>query len=122
MAIDPADRLRHRAILISREVKTVFMAVPERFAKTILRAFFLRVLLRWLFLGPDGEPHRAGAIVLAEIRRTSGLDRGTVFHSDPHVMAYREGRRAMALEIFNYLNLNEKDVQQLMELDDGLGR
>lgn len=122
MAIDPIDRLRYRSMLIAREFKSVFRGVPERLARALIGAFLLGPLLRWLFVAPDGKPHRAGEIVLAAIRRSSGLDRPTVFDPDPVVMAYREGRRSLALEIFNYLNLDEKDVQQLMELDDGLGQ
>lgn len=120
MAVSDVNRVRYRAILIAREVKRLFMAPPERFARALAGRFLLRALWRWLFLGPNGKPHRAGEIVLAELRRSGGLDRGTLFHSDAAVMAYREGRRSLALEIINYLNLDEQAVQQLMELDDGI--
>lgn len=121
MPVSRDNRIRYRLILVSREVKSVFMGVPERFAKRVLGRLFFGVLLRWLFLGPDGSPHRAGEIVLAELRRRSGFGRYSIFDPDPHVLAYREGQRAVVQEIFNHLNLDERQVQKLMEVDDGLG-
>lgn len=121
MAVSDTNRIRFRQILVAREVKWVFMAVPERFAKRLLGRFLLGPLLRWLFLGPDGRPHRAGEIVLAELRRRSGFGRYSIFDPDPHVLAYREGQRAVVQEIFNLLNLDEAEVRKLMEVDDGLG-
>lgn len=121
MAVTEENRFRYRQILVSREVKWVFVAVPERFAKAVLGRFLLGPLLRWLFLGPDGKPHRAGEIVLAELRRRTGMERYSIFDPDPHVMAYREGQRAAMMMIFNLLNLDESAVQKLMEVDDGLG-
>jgi hypothetical protein len=115
MAVSPENRLRYRSILIAREVKALLCAVPE-----IMGLRRPRQLWRWLFLGPDGKPHRAGNVVLADLRAFAGLDRATIFDPDPVVMAYREGKRAAAMRIFNYLNLDEADVQKLMELDDGL--
>lgn len=122
MSVTQANRLRWRTILLSREVKHLFLAVPERFAKAVLGRFFLGMVLRWLFLGENGKPHRAGEIVLAALRQRAGYHRHSNFDPDPHVLAYREGARATVQEIFNLLNLNETDVQQLMELDDGLGQ
>lgn len=121
MAVSRDNRTRYRLILVSREVKSLFMAVPERLAKRLLGRWFFGVLLRWLFLGPDGSPHRAGEIVLAELRRRSGFGRYSIFDPDPHVLAYREGQRAVVQELFNHLNLDERQVQTLMEVDDGLG-
>lgn len=121
MAVSAENRLRYRQILVSREVKWVFMAVPERFARLVLGRFLLGPLLRWLFLGPDGQPHRAGEIVLAELRRRTGMERYSIFDPDPQVLAYREGQRAAIMMIFNLLNLDEAMVQKLTEVDDGLG-
>ena len=56
------NRLRERAILVAREFKAVFHGVPERFGKVMARW-----LWRWLFLAPDGKPHRAGRIVLRDL-------------------------------------------------------
>jgi hypothetical protein len=114
MAVSVEDRQRYRAILIAREVKHVLCAVPEIFGTEP------RHLWRWLFLGRDGKPHRAGEIILADLRDYARLDRSTIFDADPVTLAYREGKRAAVLRIINYLNLDEQIVQQLMELDDGL--
>ena len=121
MGVSAENRLRFRQVLVAREVKWLFMSVPERFAKAILGRFLLGPLLRWLFLGPDGRPHRAGEIVLAELRRRTGMERYSIFDPDPQVLAYREGQRAAMMMIFNLLNLDEAAVQKLMEVDNGLG-
>ena len=126
--VTDANRQRWRAILLSRQVKAVFCAVPERCswilekpAKWSLRAWFLRPILRWLFLSQkDGKPHRAGEAVLAHWRRKAGYNRPTNFDPDPHLMAFSEGVRANVQDLFTLLNLDESDVQNLMELDDGL--
>lgn len=120
MSVSPVNRLRWRTILHSREVKAIFHQIPERFAKAVLKRWFVGILMRWLFVKDDGRPHRAGEIVLAYLRDTSRLHRGTIFEPDAMKLSYLEGRRSAVLEIFNLLNLNEADVQQLMRLDDGL--
>lgn len=109
------NALRRRSILVSREFKAVFLGVPERFAKRLLT----RWVLRWLFLGPNGKPHRAGEIVLSDLRKFCHADKPTIFTSDPHLMARREGRREVWNRIINYLNLDEYEVRKLMEIDDG---
>jgi len=114
MAVSHTNRKRWRAMLISRSVKWLFMAVPDRFTGQRGR------LWRWLFLSGADEVHKAGEVVLADLRSFCFLDRASIFDADPHVMAYREGRRSVAMRIMNYLNLDEKAVQQLMEIDDGL--
>lgn len=121
MAVTEDNRTRYRSILIAREVKGMIFGVPERFAKAVLGRFLLGAVLRWLFLAPDGTPHRAGEIVLAELRKRSGFRNFSIFDPDPHVLAYREGQRAAVMMIFNLLNLDEAMVQKLMEIDDGLG-
>lgn len=121
MTVSQQNRNRFRAILISRELKHVMIAVPERFAKAIAGRWLFGMLLRWLFLGPDDRPHRAGEIVLAQLRRRTGYGRPTIFDPDPQVMAFREGQRAVVQEIFMLLNLDEAAVQQMMEVDDGFG-
>lgn len=120
MAVSQVNRMRWRAVQVSRAVKAVFLGVPERFAAAIAARWLLGPMLRWLFLAPDGQPHRAGEIVLAELRKRAGLNRRSNFDADPHVMAYREGQRALVQEIFNYLNLDEGAVRKLMEIDDGI--
>lgn len=114
MAVTQQNRARYRAILISREVKWALMAVPERF-QNLLRVW----LWRWLFKGPDGKLHRAGEIVLADLRDFAAVGQ-PIFSPDPLVMARRLGRREVVERIINYLNLDEGTVQKIMELDDGL--
>lgn len=109
------NRLRERAILIAREFKAVFHGVPERFAKVMARRIW-----RWLFLGPDGKPHRAGRIVLRDLAQFCGAAGKTIFHADPHILARREGRREVFVRICILLSLDEMEVRKLMELDDGI--
>lgn len=118
MAVTETNRLRFRHILIGREVKWLFMAVPTRFAEKILRRWFVGMVWRWLFLSPEGEVTRAGEVLLSELRDRYML--GTAFSSDPLIMARNCGRREVVQEIIDYLNLDEYRVQQLMRLDDGL--
>lgn len=120
MAVSQKNRMRWRAVQISRAMRELFIGPPERFARWLAGRVLLGPILRWLFLAPDGQPHRAGEIVLAELRRRAGLNRRSNFHADASVMAYREGQRALVQEIFNYLNLDEGAVRKLMEIDDGL--
>ncbi|WP_156522168.1 Bbp19 family protein [Croceicoccus mobilis] len=108
MSVTPGNRLRWRAICVSRMVKDVFWAVVPR-----------RWLWRWLFLDEEGRVHRPGEAVLADLRDYAGLGRSN-FNSDPLMMARLAGRQDVALRIINYLNLDEAQVQQLMEIDDGL--
>lgn len=115
MAVTPVNAQRYRAILISREVRSVFRMVPE-----VMRLARPAWLWRAMFLAAPGQPHRAGEVILADLRDFAGLDRPTIFDPDPHVMAFREGKRAVVMRIINYLNLDEAAVQRIMELDDGL--
>lgn len=117
-AHDHTNRLRRRAILIAREFKWVFMAVPAWFTARPPKGLRRR-LFRWLFLGEGGRLHRAGEVVLADLRGFCFADRSTIFDADPIVMARREGRREVFVRITNYLNLDEAAVQKIMELDDG---
>lgn len=118
MPVSEENRVRYRAIQISRAVKEIFMAVPERFAVHVARRWLFGPILRWLFLAPDGSPHRAGEIVLAEFR--DGYLLKSPFASDPLELARRAGQREVLTDLFNYLNLDEGSVQKLMVLDDGL--
>ena len=120
MAVSPENRVRYRVMMIAREAKAIFAGPPERWAKALAARFFVRWIARWLFLGPEGTVHRGGEIVLAFLRTEAGLDRPTLFHSDPHVLAYRQGQRDLYLALVNLLNLDESSVRLLMELDDGL--
>lgn len=113
MSVSEVNRARYRATMISREVKWLFQAIPERFRQRIRAR-----LWRWLFLSPEGEVHRAGEIVLADLREFAAGQ--PLFSPDPLTMARRAGRREVLERIVNYLNLDEQTVRKLMELDDGL--
>jgi hypothetical protein len=118
MAVTATNKARFRAVLLSREVKWLFMAAPERLKKRVgprLTGWFLQAM----FLADDGRPHPAGEHVLADLREFALVGR-PIFSSDPLIMARRLGRREVVERLINYLNLDEKAVQQLMELDDGI--
>jgi hypothetical protein len=115
MAVTDANRLRWRSILISRAFKGVFFGMPEW-----LRARALGWLWRAMFMGPDGELHRAGEVILADLRRICFMDRPTIFDADPAVMAYREGARRVFMVIMNYLELNESTVLKIMEVENDI--
>lgn len=108
------NRFRQKKMLVAREFKAVFKGIPSLFLPLLTRWIW-----RWLFIGPDGKPHRAGEVVLADLRSFCREDQPSNFHSDPQIMARREGRREVFKRIINYLNLDEATVQKLMELDDG---
>lgn len=101
--------LRVKAVLLSRQFKELFAGafVPKRW------------LYGWLFKGENGELRRVGEHVLADLRNFCFADRTTIFDTEPLIMARREGRREVFARIVNFLNLDEKVVQQLMELEDG---
>lgn len=103
------NRLRWRAIVVARHFKELFWYVAPR-----------RRIWRWLFLDDNGELRRCGEAALADLRQFGFLGERDVFDPDPIVMARRVGRREMAMRIINYLNLDEGQVKQLMEADDGL--
>lgn len=115
MAVSQQNRLRWKSILISREVKWIFQAVP-----TGLRDRLQERLWRWLFVSEDGQIHRAGEVLLADLRDFAAYGR-VVVDSDPILMARREGRRDVVSRLINYLGVDETVVHQMMELDDGLG-
>lgn len=115
MAVSQANRIRQRARLISREVKWIFAWVPP-----VVRCWLIARLWRWLFKMSDGGLHRAGEIMLADLRDFARVGE-TIFDIEPLVMARRLGRREVVERIINYLQLDEATVQMLMEIDDGLG-
>lgn len=104
------QRRRMRAVMVSRAFKELFMSPVERRPRRIWRR---------LFLGDGDQLRRSGEAALADLREFTGAQR-THFDRDPLVMARRAGRRDVWLRIINYLNLDEAQVQQLMEIDDGI--
>lgn len=97
------------------------IAQAKRLALNALRrmAIFRARSYRAVFL-PGGAMTRDGEIVLADLRDHGFLNKST-FHADPYEAAKRQGRRELALRIVQHLNLDEAQVQQLVEIDDGLG-
>lgn len=111
MSVSVVNRMRWRSVLVSRAVKELFWMVPLPRHR----------IWRWLLLAEDGQTtRRVAEAVLADIRDYCFLNKST-FDPDPLVMARRNGRRDVGLRIINYLNLDEAAVQQLMEIDDGIG-
>lgn len=101
---------RLRAVALSRSFRELFWSVPLP----------RRWIWRWLFIADDGQSIRhVGQHALADLREFAFASK-SVFDPDPLVMARRSGRRDVWLRITNYLNLDEAQVQQLMEIDDGL--
>lgn len=113
MTVSAENRVRYRAILIGRAVKWVFKAVPDRWREHLAAPFW-----RWAFVSAEGQLHRSGEIMLADLREFCTAT--PVFSTEPLVMARRAGRREVFERIVNYLNLDEAQVQKIMELDDGL--
>jgi len=73
-------------------------------------------------LHEDGELKRSAGHVLADLRDFCSAGPGeTVFRKDALEMARRAGRREVFERIRDFLNLDERTVQQMMEIDDGLG-
>lgn len=107
------NQLRARAVVMSRAFKDLFWgaAAPRR------------AIWRRLFLadgGADTRLRRSGQQALADLREFCFAQKST-FDPNPQVMARREGRREVFVRITKYLNLDEETVQQLMEIDDGIG-
>ena len=104
------NQLRVKAVLSARHFKDLFARaiVPKRW------------LYNWLFKGENGELRRVGEHVLADLRDFCWANPSAqVFNLEPLIMARRLGRRETFERIINFLNLDEQQVQQLMELDDG---
>lgn len=82
-----------------------------------VRSVLLSRHYKGLVYGDNGELRRDAERVLADLREFCGVSRATIFDPEPLIMARREGRREVFVRIQNFLNLDEKTVQQLMELD-----
>ncbi|MCJ8158849.1 hypothetical protein [Sphingomonas sp. LaA6.9] len=70
-----------------------------------------------LFKSEQGQIGRTAQRVLADLAGYCFADKST-FHDNALIMARREGRRDVWLRIKGYLNLDEAQVQQIMEIDD----
>ena len=78
-----------------------------------------RAMRQAAFNAPGGGLSRDGEAVLADLREFCFAQK-TTFHADAVETAKREGRRQVWLRLTQFLTLDEKQVQQLMEIDDGL--
>lgn len=77
---------------------------------------------RWAYLrtftGPDGKPHPEAAIVLKDLKRFCGINRGGIVVSpvgrvvDPYASIYRAGLRDVYLRIAKHLGLDESDLEE----------
>tara|TARA_R110000868_G_scaffold32613_4_gene118707 strand:- start:4498 stop:4785 length:288 start_codon:yes stop_codon:yes gene_type:complete len=83
------------------------------------RAMRQAASVRAVFNAPGGGLSRDGEAVLADLREFCFAQK-TTFHADAVETAKREGRRQVWLRLTQFLTLDEKQVQQLMEIDDGL--
>ncbi|MES1993148.1 MAG: hypothetical protein V4457_05980 [Pseudomonadota bacterium] len=68
-----------------------------------------------VFLGPNGRPNPEAAIVLADLKRLAGINRGGIVISpitrtvDPYATAYRAGLRDAYLRIMKFTSLEEAE-------------
>ncbi len=83
-----------------------------------MRSVRLSQSFRDVFRAPEGPLRRSAEHVLADLRDFC-FARASSFNSDALTMARREGRRDVWLRIARYLDLDENQVSQLMEIDDG---
>ncbi len=67
------------------------------------------------FLAANGKPHPEALIVLADLARVSGINRGGIVVSpvsrmvDPYATAYRAGMRDVYLRITKFIGLDEAE-------------
>lgn len=114
------NQKRWRAILQSRAVRALFLAPPRAQATAENgEPEPAAAIAERLFFGPDGVLTRDAQSVLADLRDFC-FAQATIFATDPLLMARRAGRREVWLRLMDFLNLDEKQVQMLMEVDDGL--
>jgi hypothetical protein len=69
-----------------------------------------------LFLDDDGQVKPAAARWFRQLASDNYLDTGA-WHQDPREHAYREGRRAVALEIIRSARLDAERLDRLVELE-----
>ena len=107
---------RVRAIVQSRAFKRLFLAPP---AEAPADEDGAKVSAERTFFGDNGLLKRDAQAVLADLREFC-FAQSSGFSPDPLVMARRAGRREVWLRLIDFLNLDEKQVQMMMEVDDGL--
>lgn len=67
-----------------------------------------------LLRGADGEISPGGNLFLEWLCLVSGANRSS-FHAKARVHAYREGRRSLAYEVFQFLHLTPEQIMLLRE-------
>lgn len=76
------------------------------------------------FFGDLRKPHGDACIVLGDLKRFCGINRGGVVVSpvlrmvDSHASAYRAGQRDVYLRIARMLDLDETDIKEVTDHDD----
>ncbi len=93
--------------------------------RAIDRILRRKLAYRRLFLDASGNINRDAEIVLADLRRFCRATASTAVVSpvsknvDPIAMAMAEGRREVWLRLTAHLHVDEKQVFNLVEADDG---
>lgn len=70
------------------------------------------------FLDATGKPHQNAEIVLKDLRRVAGIDKGGIVVSpisrtvDPMATAYRAGQRDMYLRMVKFLGLDGSAIEE----------
>ena len=108
MSQSQLNHLRQRAVRLSRSFKELFGSEEVR----------AQGWWRRLFSADESTIRRVGEHCLADLREFCWAQKSS-FDADPLIMARRAGRRDVWLRITQSLNLDEAQVQQLMEIDDG---
>lgn len=98
------------------------ISAGRRLIDRILRR---KLAYRRLFFDASGNINRDAEIVLADLRRFCRAHASTAIISpvskavDPIAMAMAEGRREVWLRLMAHLHVDEKQVFNLVEADDG---
>jgi hypothetical protein len=93
--------------------------------KAVRRILNRKHAYRSVFLDADGNVNRNAEIVLADLRKFCRATSTTVMVSpvsksiDPLAMAMAEGRREVWLRLIAHLHIDEKQVFNLEEPNDG---
>lgn len=72
------------------------------------------------FTGSDGKLHPEALVVMKDLKRFCGINRGGLVISpisrmvDPHASAYRAGQRDTYLRIAKFLDLDETELSEVI--------
>jgi hypothetical protein len=76
------------------------------------------------FFGDFRKPHVDASVVLRDLKRFCGINRGGIVVSpitrmtDPYASAYRAGQRDVYLRIAQFLDLDETDIKEVDDHDN----